>query len=338
MRFDDAVTLWDVEPGWLNTASYGVPPRLAVEALRGPLDEWSRGATGWDGWDESTGRARAAFARLVGTVAENVAVGASASQLMAPVAASLPAGSRVVAPDIEHTSTLFPWLVHDLDVRTVPPVELSAAIDDRTAAVAFSLVQSATGEVAPIDDVVAAARRHGALLVADATQAGWLPVDATRFDVLVASAYKWLMCPRGTAFGYFSPDARDRIPPLAANWYAGEGDASYGPPLRLAKDARRFDIAVPWFSYVAAAPTLELLLEIGVGAIQEHDVRLANRFRVGLGMPPSDSAIVTVHQSDSASRLAAAGIRASVRNGGSRLAFHLYTTEADVDAALNALT
>ncbi|WP_149263753.1 aminotransferase class V-fold PLP-dependent enzyme [Actinomadura sp. K4S16] len=339
MDLGDAVRLWGPEPGWLNTASYGIPPEPAFEALQGALGEWRRGANGWDKWDRSTGRARSAFARLVGVAAEDVAVGASASQVLAPVAASLPPGSRVVVPDIEQTSNLFPWLVQDLDVRTVPPAELPGAIDERTDAVAFSLVQSATGEVAAAEEVVAAARAHGALVIADATQAvGWLPVDAAPYDVLAVSAYKWLMCPRGTAFCYVSPALRDRIRPLAANWYAGEGDASYGPPLRLAKDARRFDIAAPWFSYVAAAPTLELLLEIGIGRIHEHDVRMANRFRSGLGMPPGDSAIVSVARPGAAERLAAAGIRASVRKGAARLAFHLYTTDADVDAAIGALT
>ncbi|MFC4909326.1 aminotransferase class V-fold PLP-dependent enzyme [Actinomadura gamaensis] len=339
MDLDEAVRLWDPEPGWLNSASYGIPPAPAFEALQRALAEWRHGTTGWDAWDRSTDRARAAFARLVAVAAEDVAVGASASQLLAPVAASLPAGSRVVVPDVEQTSNLFPWLVQDLDVVTVPPADLPGAIDDRTDAVAFSVVQSATGEVAATDDVVAAARAHGALVVADATQAvGWLPVDASAFDVMAVSAYKWLMCPRGTAFCYVSPDVRGRIRPVAANWYAGEGDASYGPPLRLAKDARRFDIAVPWFSYVAAAPTLELLLEIGIGPIHAHDVGLANRFRDGLGMPPGDSAIVTVARPDASKRLEAAGIRASVRKGAARLAFHLYTTEDDVDAAIAALT
>ncbi|MCO5972435.1 aminotransferase class V-fold PLP-dependent enzyme [Actinoallomurus soli] len=338
MNLDEAVRLWDPEPGWLNTASYGIPPTPAFEALQSALAEWRRGVNGWDKWDRSTDRARGAFARLVGVPADDVAVGASAAQVLAPVAASLPPGSRVVVPDIEQTSNLFPWLVQDLDVRTVPPADLPAAIDERTDAVAFSLVQSATGEVAAVDEVVAAARAHGALIIADATQAvGWTPVDATPFDVLAVSAYKWLMCPRGTAFCYVSPAVRDRIRPIAANWYAGDGDASYGPPLRLAKDARRFDIAVPWFSYVAAAPTLELLLEIGIGPIHDHDVRLANRFRTGLGLPPGDSAIVSVTRPGAAERLAAAGIRASVRNGAARLAFHLYTTEADVDTAVAAL-
>jgi hypothetical protein len=94
---------------------------------------------------------------------------------------------------------------------------------------------------------------------------------------------------------------------------------------------------VPWFSYVAAAPTLELLLDIGIGRVHDHDVRLANRFREGLALPRGNSAFLTISEPDAPRRLAAAGIRMSVRNGGTRVAFHLYTTDADVDAALTAL-
>jgi len=39
-----------------------------------------------------------------------------------------------------------------------------------------------------------------------------------------------------------------------------------------------------------------------------------------------------------AERLAAAGVRAAVRAGRARLSFHLYTTEGDVDRALEALS
>lgn len=339
----EAARLWDPEPGWLNTASYGLPPRPTIEAMYAAMDEWRRGVGPWTTWDLSTGRARAAFGRLVGVPADDVAVGGSVSSLLSVVGAALPAGARVVVPEIEFTSNLFPWLVHaDRGVRidTVPAGKLVDVIDARTDLVAFSVVQSATGEVAAVDDIVAAARRHGALVVGDASQAaGWLPVDAARFDVLVCAGYKWLMTPRGAAFGYFSPAARDRFRPLQANWYAGEdvGDSYYGPSMRLAGSARRFDTSPAWFSYVGAAPSIELLTEIGVDAVRAHDVALANRFRTGLGLPPGDSAIVSVDRPDAAERLAAAGVRAAVRDGRLRASFHLYTTEADVDRALGAL-
>lgn len=339
MDLREALPLWQVEPGWLDTASYGLPPRTTVEAVHRVLDEWRRGASPWSDWDLSTGRARAAFARLVGVPADDVAVGSAVSQMIAPVAASLPAGAEVVVPDIEFTSNLFPWMVQDLRVRTVPADRLADAIGPRTAAVAFSVVQSATGEIAPVRDIAAAARTAGALVVADGTQAaGWLPMDAADFDVLACAAYKWLMAPRGAAFCYVGPAARDRVRPSAAGWYAGEDHAYYGPPLRLAESARRFDISPAWFSYVGAAPSLELLNAIGVDRIGAHDVALADRFLAGLGLPPAGSAIVSVDVPDAEARLAKAGVKAAVRDGRLRASFHLYTTEADVDLALDALT
>lgn len=339
MDLSEALPLWQVEPGWLNTAGYGLPPRTTVEAVRRALGEWERGVTPWADWDVSTGRARAAFARLVGVAAEDVAVGSAVSQMIAPVAASLPAGAEVVVPDIEFTSNLFPWMVQDLRVRTVPADRIADAIGARTAAVAFSVVQSATGEIAPVEDVVSAARAVGALVVADGTQAaGWLPVDAGRFDVLACAAYKWLMAPRGAGFCYVSPAVRERIRPSAAGWYAGEEHAFYGPPLRLASSARRLDISPAWFSYVGAAPSLELLNAIGVETIGAHDVALADRFLAGLGLPPAGSAIVSVDVPDAEARLAKAGVRAAVREGRIRASFHLYTTESDVDLALDALS
>ncbi|MGB9378534.1 MAG: aminotransferase class V-fold PLP-dependent enzyme [Mycobacteriales bacterium] len=332
-------TLWDAQPGWLNTASYGLPPRRAFDALQAMLADWRIGRISWEHWDESTQRARAAYARMINVDSDDVCVGAQASQILAPVAAAL-AGSRFVAPDVEFTSNLFPWLLSG-EVRTTPVAGLADAIDATTDAVAFSLVQSSDGEIADYKAVVAAARAHGALVIVDATQAcGWLPFDGALADVVVGGAYKWLMSPRGSAFGYLAPELRERLTPWAAGWYAGQDvhESYYGPPLRLATNARRFDISPSWFAYVGTAPALECIEEIGVEAIHEHDVRLANRFREGLGLPASDTAIVAVDIPDAQERLDRAGVRAAVRAGRLRASFHAYTTDADVDLALNALT
>ncbi|MEE6306857.1 aminotransferase class V-fold PLP-dependent enzyme [Plantactinospora veratri] len=344
MDLAEARQLWKPEPGWLNTASYGLPPEPAWEALQAALADWRTGHTSWEGWDSSTARSRAAFARLVGVPVADVTVGATVSQLLAPVGAALPAGATVLVPEVEFTSNLFPWLVQaerGVRVRTVPADRLAEAVDADTDLVAFSLVQSADGAVARYDEILAAAEAHDALVVVDATQGcGWLPFDAGRADVVAVGAYKWLMAPRGAAFGYLAPRIRDRITPLAANWYAGSDPHAsyYGPPLRLADDARRFDLSPAWFCFVGAAPALELLVEVGLPAIREHNVRLANRFLAGLGQPPRDSAIVTVDVPGAAEKLAAAGVRAAVRAGRVRASFHLYSSEHDVDLALAALT
>ena len=62
---------------------------------------------------------------------------------------ALPAAARVVIPDIEFTSLLFPLLVQQrLDVCAVPLCELVDAISDGVDLGAFSAVQMSTGEVA----------------------------------------------------------------------------------------------------------------------------------------------------------------------------------------------
>lgn len=342
MDLESARNLWQPEPGWLNTASYGLPPTPAYEAVLAAQRDWRAGRTGWEGWESET--ARAEFAALVGADVSDIAIGGNVSALLAPVAVSLPPGTRVVLPDIEFTSNVFPWMVHEprgVHVTAVPCAKLAASIDENTDVVAYSLVQSADGSIADDTEIVAAARAHNAMVVVDGTQAvGWLPVDATRYDVLAVGGYKWLMNPRGTAYAYLAPGVRDRFVPVAAGWAAGEdvNNSYYGPPLRLASDARRFDISPAWFAWVGAAPALALIRDIGVERIGAHNVALANRFLAGLGRPPGNSAIVTVDAPGAEEALRAAGIRAAVRAGRLRASFHLYTTEADADAAVDALS
>ena len=337
----DCRALFSPEGPYLNTASYGLPPQPGWEALQQALDEWRGGRTSWEGWSEATDGARAEFAKLVNTDPARVAISATVSGLVGLVAASLPAGSRVVVPEIEFTSTLFPFLVQPgLEVTTVAPARLAEAIDEQTNAVAFSAVQMSTGEVADLDAILAAAEAHDVVTLVDATQAaGWLPLHADRFDFLVAAGYKWLLSPRGTAFMTVAPERLDGIVPAQAGWFAGEDvhDAYIGPPLRLAHDARRLDTSPAWFSWVGALPALELLNEIGVEAIHEHNVGLANHFRARLGLEPSNSAIVTVESPGGLEKLRAEGMHAAQRGSRVRVGFHLYNTEEDADSAVRVL-
>jgi selenocysteine lyase/cysteine desulfurase len=343
LPISEAREQWSPAGVYLNTASYGLPPREGFDALQAALADWRGGRTSWEHWGHATDAARAAFAQLVGVAPQRVAVGATASEFVGLVAASLPEGARVIVPDVEFTSTLFPFLVQErrgITVTTLPPGEIAEAIDARTDVVAFSAVQMSSGEVAELDAIAAAAAHHGATTVVDATQAcGWLPLRAERFGAVVCAAYKWLMAPRGTAFMVVGPALQEAMVPHSAGWYAGEDPhASYfGPPLRLASDARRFDTSPAWFSWVGTQPALELVNRIGVEAVYAHDVALANRFRAGLGMQPSGSAIVCVEHPDAAGRLQRAGIQAAVRGGRLRVSCHLYNDAADVDAALDAI-
>ncbi len=335
LRLEEARRLFSPEGVHLNTASYGLPPLPSWEAMQVALDEWRHGRTSFEGWDESVGASRAAWARLVGVDVGDVAVGPQVSPFVGLVAASLPRGARVLCAEEDFTSVVFPWLAQDLQVDFAPLDRLADAVTPSTDLVAVSAVQSRDGRLADLDALASC----GARTFIDATQAvGWLPFDASRFDYVVCGGYKWLLAPRGTAF-FFARD-RSALVPAAAGWYAAEVPMGnlYGPPLRLAESARALDISPAWHNWVGQAPSLALLERLGVEAIHAHDLGLARRFARGLGLPEGDSAIVSLDlPEEAADRLDAARVRAAGRGGLMRFSFHLYNTEADVDAALEAL-
>src|SRR4051794_1668278 len=174
--------LWHPETTYLNTASFGLPPDPAFDALTAAQEDWRHGRVSWELWTSVTDRARAEFATLVRVRPEHIAVGATVSGLIAQVAASVPDGANVLAAEPEFTSLLFPFLAQadrGVTVRLVPLPDLPDAVDASTHVVAVSAVQSSTGELADLDAIASAADDHDALTVVDATHAiGWLPLDA----------------------------------------------------------------------------------------------------------------------------------------------------------------
>jgi selenocysteine lyase/cysteine desulfurase len=335
---------FEPEVVYLNTASLGLPPRRCLQALQTVLQKWQAGASAPPDFDLPLESARSSYAELVGLQPANVAVGSQVSHFAGLIASNLPAGSEVLVAEGEFTSVVFPFLAQagrGVQVREVPLERLAEAVSTRTTLVAVSAVQSADGRLADLDALVEATATTGARILLDTTQAvGWLPIDASRFAYTVNAGYKWLLAPRGTCFFTVAPALADELVPHAANWYAG-GDrwgSLYGGPLRLADEARRFDVSPAWHSWVAQAPALELLTEIGPVVLHAHALALANLFRAAIDLPPGDSAIVSVAtDSSAAEQLERARVIGGVRAGRLRLAFHLYNTEADVARAADAL-
>ncbi|MCF3146417.1 aminotransferase class V-fold PLP-dependent enzyme [Streptomyces platensis] len=338
------------ETTYLNSASSGLLPRRSADALRASLDESaSYGTMGRDYFAAATA-SRAAFARLLDVPAERVALGSSVAVQSAFVAATLPEGAEVLAPEGDFSSLVNPLAAHPgIKLRTVPLEALADAVRPGTALVAFSAVQSLDGRIADMAAVREAARAHGARTYLDITQAaGWLPLPAADFDFVVAGAFKWLLCPRGATFMAFGGDyGRGAEWPAAphAGWVAGEdiGASNYGL-IQPAATARRFDEPFAHLSYIGAEQSLGLLEELGVERVHAHNAALADHYRAGLAergltpRPAPGSAIVsTPGIADAEDRAAAAGVRISVRGGLLRAAFHLYNSTDDVDRLLALL-
>jgi len=328
---------------YLNTATYGWPPKATFDDVVAAMEDWRTGRTSEDAWEECTERARRTFARIVNVDPRDVAVGSAVSELLGLIAASLPDGARVLVAQNDFSSTLFPFAEHaarGVTVEDVPLAHLVRCVRDGVGIAAVSQVQAQSGEVADSGALAAAARQHGAMLCVDGTQScGWLATDASDIDFYVTHAYKWLCAPRGAALLAVNRKRLESVVPLHAGWYATDDPNNnlFDLPPRLSANARRLDTSPAWFSWVGAARSLAILEEIGIANIEEHDMRLARRFADALDLEPPRSAIVYLDNARAAANFEGARIRASVRGGRLRVSFHLYNTEHDVERAVAAI-
>ena len=345
ITIDDARSRFTAGPRYLAACTQGLPLHATVAATRADLDTWERGETRADSYDIPVASARSSFAELVKVDPSRVAIGSQVSVLASVVAAAAPHGAEIVCVDGDFSSIVFPFVVQGhrgVTVRHVPLRSLAESISPRTWLVAFSLVQSATGEIADVDAVVAAARANDTVTFCDATQAaGWYPVDASRFDVLACSAYKWLCSPRGSAFLFVGEAVDAVLRPVQAGWYAGDDpwQSCYGPGMPLATDARRFDVSPAWPVWPGTAASLDVFRRLDIDAVHAHASGLGDALCVRLGIEANGQAIVTWPDADGSdlASLSSAGIRASGRAGRARVAFHLWNTTDDVDAVVSAL-
>ncbi|MFI5506907.1 aminotransferase class V-fold PLP-dependent enzyme [Mycobacterium sp. NPDC051804] len=328
--------------GFLNSPTYGLPPQFLVDALLDCIGKWQSGTMDVPSFDEHVAAGRQGYAALTGVPVDSVAMGSTVSSALGLVAAAVPDGARVLTLPGEFTSTTFPFAAQTgrgVTVTELPADELVTAAADFDV-VAVSLVQSANGAVLDVD----ALRNHVAgtntVTVIDITQAlGWKRLDLDWADVTVAAVYKWLLSPRGTAWFSLSDRVSRAMTPHAANWYAGEApwQTIYGLPIRLAEDARRFDLSPAWFSVLGAGLAIPWLASLDGDTVQAHCLGLAARLRTELDLPQQDSAIVSLPIEGATESLQRAGIRASVRAGAIRVGFHLYNNENDLDRLLDAL-
>jgi selenocysteine lyase/cysteine desulfurase len=343
MDLETARSLFPNQRGYLSAASMGLPPMPTLDALRADLDAWGRADCDPSRYDPIVARARATYARLVGIDASRVALGSQTSVLASVVAAAVPSGAEVLCVDGDFSSMVFPFLQRsDVHTRSVPLAELATSVGPNTWLVAFSHVQSASGAVADVAAITAAAAATGARTLCDLTQsAGVHPVDATLFDATVCHSYKWLCAPRGAALLTMSEAFQALLTPVHAGWFAGNDPwaSCYGPEMLLAADARAFDVSPAWSAWVGAEVSIGLFADLDIDEVWRHSSGLGDALCDGLGIPRQGQAIVTWADADGRdySRLSAAGVRVASRAGRLRAAFHLWNDLDDVGAALAVL-
>lgn len=332
-------------PGYLSACTAGLPSHDTVRAMTDFTAAWAAGQLDAHALGASLERVRTHYAALAGVHRDRVAIGSQVSQLVSIIATAVPDGGEVLCAASDFASLTHPFeqlASRGVTVRYAPAARLAEAIGPQTSLVAFSLVQSATGEIADYEAIVATAASVGARTCVDLTQSlGWLPVTAELFDYTVCHAYKWLCAPRGTAFLTVRAELTDTLTPLAAGWCSADDvwGSCYAGHTPLSETARRFDLSPLWPVVAGTEAALALFAGLDIAAVHAHNAGLATQARELLGLTDSASAIVTWPDPDGSAleALGRHGIVASGRAGNARVAFHLWNTDADVRLLERAL-
>ena len=231
--------------------------------------------------------------------------------------------------------------------------------DARTRVVALSHVEFWNGFRNDVAAIGAECRRRGIVFAVDVMQsAGALRVDVERMsiDCCAAGAGKWLMGPPGVGFAFLAPELIERVRPAVVGSSSVAGYERYFDyDLTLRPTARRFEESVvSLLDTVAFGAALELLLEVGVDAIDDRVLNLAERLARGLAerdheiiepWPRSraeSSGIVSFRKRGASAQevlrdLNAAHVVARIHRDFVRLSPHFYNTYEEVERVLEVL-
>ena len=314
----DALQALAPGPVYANVAGSGptfpVAQRAAERARRWLNEVGMFGHEGYEAYNAWLVSARADSASFLGADAANISLATSATDGLNTLIQGLriPSGSLLVTTAEEHGSALLPLhrrrekgdalriLRHDSDDQLLSEIE--GALRDGARAMVMSLVSCKSGNVLPVREACALARRAGAVSIVDAAQAlGQVRVDVGELgaDAVVTLGHKWMHGPLAT--GAFWVRDLDLFTSERLGWRsqsAFEVDHGY----TLQPDATRFEtgtIDAPAFIGLRQAIAVHRALGPRVGqrvrALRAHLVERLASLPVALrSRPDSPTGIVVI--------------------------------------------
>ena len=356
---------------YLISNSLGAMPRGVYDAMQGYADTWAtRGVRAWEErWWMLAAEVGDQIGALMNAPPGSVAIHPNVTTCQAVVASCFDLSgkrNKVVYTDMNFPSVTYFWeaqrnrgarmhMVETDDGITVPTERLLDAIDEETLIVPVSHVIFRSAYVTDAAAIIDKAHKVGAHVVLDTFQSlGTVPVDVQRLEVDFAcgGVLKWLCGGPGTAYLYVRPDLGRTFAPTFTGWFAHDNPFGFEVgSIRYTSSAYRFmNGTTPIPALEAARPGLTIVGAAGIDRIREKSRRQTARLidladrrgwtvntprdadrrggTVSIDMPHSEQVCRELLQRD---------ILVDWRpSAGVRLSPHFYTTDDELETALDA--
>jgi selenocysteine lyase/cysteine desulfurase len=354
---------------YLNSCSQGALSIDVQAAYQTYLRDWDTQGSPWDLWMEHYAAARQAFAGLVNTTPDQVAICDSVSAAVSALASGLDFGgerNRIVVDDFTFPTVAQIWhaqerrgaeVIHVPATENMIPLERFAeTINERTKIVSISHVCFRNGSRNDVPAIVELAQQKGAMILVDSFQSlGTFPVDvqSLNVDFLVGGVLKYLLASAGLAFLFVRQPLIGELQPTAMGWFSQENvfamDIYANTPART---ARRFESGTPAIpSIYAGLAGIGLIRSAGLSRIEAHlreltgaikEAALQRNFTLATPRDPRQHgaliALRSRHAEQLVKRLAKDGIITSSRGDNLRISPHLYNNMSDIDKLVDSLT
>ena len=359
---------------YLVSHSMGAAPWRAKAALETYWDEWAAdGPEAWEAWIPRIGEIADGIGSIIGAPAGSIFLGPNVSVLQAAIASCIGFGrerNEVVYESVQFPSLTYVWkewerfgavtrVIPSDDGRTIALDRILSAITEKTAIAVLSHAYYVSGAIADIRAIQAHCHEYGTLLCVDAYQTtGVYPYDVLEWDLdmVTGGSHKWLCGGPGCGWIYIKPSLLEYFRPAVTGWFAHARPFKFEPaPIEHAPSMYRFATGTPTIpGYAVAKPGHDLIREVGIARIREHNVRLTSKLaamalerglRVNTPLEPERRTGwigIDFDGSDVACReLIARRVFVDYRPGcGIRVSPHFYTTDAEIEnffAELDAL-
>jgi selenocysteine lyase/cysteine desulfurase len=302
---------------YLNAGTDGPLPAAAVRAAVAELEreaEHGRAQRHFERRSELSSELRSAYASILGSPAEHIALTSCTSEGIAQVIAGLRlgVGDEIVTSDEEHPGLLGALAaareLHGVSIRMVALAEVAGAVGPSTKLVACSHVGWMSGSLAPAQ----LAQCDVPVLLDGAQGIGAVPVDVTALscDAYAGAGQKWLCGPDGTGMLHTTPELRERLA-VDRRGYGNQAHTDAGLDAGLHADARRFDsMALSAETLACALAATRVLAGVGWPAVYERSRSLASLLAQRLGecgrevAPRGDTTLVSFSSADPAAERA----------------------------------
>ena len=278
-------------------------------------EQWGdRLIRGWnEGWYQQSASLGQKIAQIIGAHPDEVILSDSTSVNLYKLAYGalqlMAKRTEIISDDLNFPSDLYILqglirqfgnrhalrLIKSADGISSDMTELLRMISNRTAMVTLSHVAYKSAYMYDLAKVTELAHMHGSLVLWDLSHSvGAVPVSLNKAnaDLAVGCTYKYLNGgPGSPAFLYVRKDLQEKLGNPVWGWFGEKNPFDFKMNYRVADGIRKFLTGTPpVISASALEPSLDLVLEAGVGAIRQKSVHqtaylisLASEWLISLG-------------------------------------------------------